>query len=82
MDEYVQAVMRRAVYEVDSDGSAYGSVTVTSDLVISASAQTQRHCKRALQQNVRHAVETALHDSRALPSIDGVAPPRSIGYAA
>ncbi len=82
MDEYVQAVMRHAVYEVDSDGSAYGSVTVTPDLVVSASARTQRQCIRALQQNVQHAVETALHDSRALPSIDGIAPPRSTGYAA
>jgi hypothetical protein len=82
MEEYVQAAMRRAVYEVDSDGSAFGSVAVAPDLVVNASAPSQRQCIRALHHNVRHAVESALTASAPLPTLDGIAPPRPMSQAA
>jgi hypothetical protein len=75
MDDYLQAAMRRAVYEVDSDGSAWGSVVLAPDLIVSATARTQRQCHRDLQHGLRRAIEQALEGQRALPPLDGVTPP-------
>jgi hypothetical protein len=76
MDEYVQAVLRQAVYEMDSDGSAFGSVVVVPGISVSANGKTYNQCVSALQRNVCREVEHALHVNLPLPVVNGVLPPR------
>ena len=77
MQPYVRAVMRLAVYEEDTDGSAYGSVEPITGLKLSATGATFKRCAVALQQKVEALVVDAARTGLTLPTIDGVTPPRA-----
>ena len=74
MDDYVNAALRHAQFDHDSDGSAYGIVCLGTRSVES-SGRTYAQCRASLWQMVRHEVDRALQAHLVLPPMDGVQPP-------
>lgn len=75
MIEYVEAAMRRAEYEHDSDGSVYGMVAPFAELTISAQGSNFRACTRLLRQRLTAELAALLRSGRHLPPIDGITLP-------
>ncbi|WP_029214856.1 hypothetical protein [Kallotenue papyrolyticum] len=75
MEAYIQAILRHATYDIDSDGSTFGAIDIAPELAVSAAGATRAQCTAALERALYQCVRAALQAQRHLPSIDGILPP-------
>jgi len=70
LTEYIRLAMRRAVYEILSDGTFYGEVP--SFQGVYANAETLEACREQLQEVLEGWIVLGLRLGHTLPVVDGV----------
>lgn len=68
---YIQAAMRRATYEILSDGTFYGEISGFQGVY--ANAQTLEACREELQEVLEGWIVLGLRLGHSLPTVDGIA---------
>ena len=70
LTQYIQAAMRRAVYEILSDGAFYGEIPGFQGVY--ASAETLEVCREQLQEVLEGWIVLGLRLGHTLPIVDGI----------
>jgi predicted RNase H-like HicB family nuclease len=70
LTRYIRAALRRATYEILSDGTYYGEIPGFQGVY--ASTQTRRECRRRLREVLDGWVVLGYRLGHALPDVDGV----------
>jgi predicted RNase H-like HicB family nuclease len=70
LTEYIRAAMRRATYEMLSDGTFYGEIP--SFQGVYANASTLEACREELQEVLEGWIVLGLRLGHSLPVVDGV----------
>lgn len=70
LTSYIQAAMRRAVYELLSDKTYYGEIPGFQGVY--ANARTLEECRRELQEGLEGWIVLGLRLGHALPVVDGI----------
>jgi predicted RNase H-like HicB family nuclease len=68
---YIQAAIRRATYEILSDGTFYGEISGFQGVY--ANAQTLEACREELQEVLEGWIVLGLRLGHSLPTFDGIA---------
>ncbi len=68
--EYIRAAMRRATYEILSDGTFYGEIPGFQGVY--ANAATLESCREQLQEVLEGWIVLGLRLGHSLPVIDGI----------
>ncbi len=67
LTQYIQAAMRRAVYEILSDGTFYGEISGFQGVY--ANAETLEGCREELQEVLEGWIVLGLRLGHTLPSV-------------
>jgi predicted RNase H-like HicB family nuclease len=70
LSDYIRAAMRRARYEILSDGTYYGEIVGLQGVY--ASAPTLEECRDALQEVLEGWIILGLRLGHTLPELDGI----------
>ncbi len=70
LTQYIQAAMRRAVYEILSDGTFYGEIPGFQGVY--ADAETLEVCREQLQEVLEGWIVLGLRLGHTLPIVDGI----------
>ena len=70
LTSYIQAAMRRATYEILSDGAYYGEIPGFQGVY--ANAQTLDECRSELQEVLEGWIILGLRLGHTLPVVDGI----------
>ena len=70
LTQYIQAAMRRAVYEILSDGTFYGEIPGFQGVY--ANAETLEVCREQLQEVLEGWIVLGLRLGHTLPIVDGI----------
>lgn len=70
LTEYIQAAMRRAVYEILTDGSYYGEIPGLQGVY--ANAETLMDCQDELREVLEGWIVLGLRLGHTLPAVGGV----------
>ena len=71
LTEYIRAAMKRATYELLSDGSFYGEIPDSQGVY--ANSNTLESCREQLQEVLEGWIVLRLRVGHSLPSVDGIA---------
>ncbi len=70
LTQYIQAAMRRAVYEILSDGTFYGEIPGFQGVY--ANAETLEACREQVQEVLEGWIVLGLRLGHTLPIVDGI----------
>ena len=70
LTEYIHAAMRRATYEILSDGTFYGEIPGFQGVY--ANAKTLEACREQLQEVLEGWIVLGLRLGHSLPVVDGI----------
>ena len=70
LTQYIQSAMRRATYEMLSDGTFYGEIPGLAGVY--ANAQTLEACMEQLQEVLEGWIVLGLRMGHKLPELDGI----------
>ena len=70
LTQYIHAAMRRAVYEILSDGTFYGEIPGFQGVY--ANAETLEVCREQLQEVLEGWIVLGLRLGHTLPIVDGI----------
>jgi predicted RNase H-like HicB family nuclease len=70
LSDYIRAAMRRARYEILSDGTYYGEIVGLQGVY--ANAPTLEECRDALQEVLEGWIILGLRLGHTLPELDGI----------
>ncbi len=70
LTEYIHGAMRRATYEILSDGSFYGEIPGFQGVY--ANAKTLEACREQLQEVLEGWIVLGLRLGHSLPVVDGI----------
>lgn len=70
LSEYIRSAMRRATYEILSEGTFYGEIPGFQGVY--ANAETLEACREQLQEVLEGWVMLGLRLGHSLPVIDGI----------
>ena len=70
LTQYIQSAMRRATYEMLSDGTFYGEIPGLAGVY--ANAQTLEACREQLQEVLEGWIVLGLRMGHKLPELDGI----------
>ena len=70
LTEYIRAAMRRATYEILSDGTFYGEIAGFQGVY--ANAETLEACREQLQEVLEGWIVLGLRMGHSLPVVEGV----------
>ena len=70
LTEYIGAAMRRAMYEILSDGTYYGEISGFQGVY--ANAQTLESCREQLREVLEGWIVLGLRLGHTLPVVDGI----------
>ncbi|MGB8646148.1 MAG: type II toxin-antitoxin system HicB family antitoxin [Anaerolineae bacterium] len=71
LTDYIHAAMRRATYEILSDGAYYGEIPEFQGVY--ANAKTLEECREQLQQVLEGWIVLGLRLGHTLPVVNGIA---------
>jgi predicted RNase H-like HicB family nuclease len=71
LTEYIRAAMRRATYEILSDGTFYGEITGFQGVY--ANAETLEACREQLQEVLEGWIVLGLRMGHSLPVVESIA---------
>jgi predicted RNase H-like HicB family nuclease len=71
LSEYIHFAMRRATYEILSDGTFYGEIPGFQGVY--SNAQTLEACREQLQEVLEGWIVLGLRLGHTLPIVDGIA---------
>ncbi|MDZ7288457.1 MAG: type II toxin-antitoxin system HicB family antitoxin [candidate division KSB1 bacterium] len=70
LTDYIRAAMRKAVYEILSDGSFYGEIPGFQGVY--ANAATLEECREQLREVLEGWIILGLRMGHSLPVVDGI----------
>ncbi len=70
LSEYIRLAMRRATYEILSDGTFYGEIPGFQGVY--ANAQSLEDCREQLQEVLEGWIVLGLRLGHSLPVVDGI----------
>ena len=71
LTEYIRAAMRRATYEILSDGTFYGEIAGFQGMY--ANAETLEACREQLQEVLEGWIVLGLRMGHSLPVVESIA---------
>ena len=70
LTEYIQAAMRKAVYEIIEDGTYYGEIPGLQGVF--SNAETLEECRQVLREVLEDWILLGIHFGHPIPIVDGI----------